>query len=92
MSLDEARDEQKEILKMINELEKKFRPDKIGRPLEKNKQNVTEKLIENAKKLYKARNEIIDAFKKLKNEESEESEEGEESENEIDLDWIQKTK
>ena len=94
VSLKEAESERKDIFKMINDLEKKFRPDKIGCALEKNNKKKEEELVENAKHLYKTRNVIIEAFKKLKTEETEETEENEESEeseesgDDTDLDWI----
>ena len=62
LSLDKARDEQKEILGMINELEKKFGSDRLGRSLGKDKQEKAKDLIKNTKKLFKTRNDIIDAF------------------------------
>ena len=84
LSLNEAENEQKD-------LEKKFRPDKIGRPLGKNNKKKAEELIENTKQFYKTRNDIIEAFKKLKTEETEETKESEKSEesgDDTDLDWI----
>ena len=91
LPLNEAENEQKDTFKMINDLEKKFRPDKIRRPLGKNNKKKAEELIENTKQLYKTRNDIIEAFKKLKTEETEETKESEKSEesgDDTDLDWI----
>ena len=77
LSLNEAESEQKHIFKMINDLGKKFRPEKIGHSLGKNNKKKAEELVENAKQLYKTRNDIIETFKELKTDESEESEESE---------------
>ena len=86
LSLDEAKDEQKEILDMTNDLKKKSRPDKIGHLLWHDKQNQVEKLTENAKTLYKTKSDIINAFKKLKTkyEQSEETKETEDGKSEAD--------
>ena len=77
LSLNEAESEQKHIFKMINDLGKKFRPEKIGHSLGKNNKKKAEELVEDAKQLYKTRNDIIETFKELKTDENEESEESE---------------
>ena len=93
MSLDEAIEEQKEILEKINDLEKNLRPDKIGRSLWKDKKDKADKLIENAKELYKTRGDIINAFTKLETEVKEAKDEETEAKiNRVLPPWVEVSK
>ena len=93
MSLDEAIEEQKEILEKINDLEKNLRPDKIGRSLWKDKKDKADKLIENAKELYKTRGDIINAFTKLETEVKETKDEETEAKiNRVLPPWVEVSK
>ena len=64
MSFDEASDEQIKMLKMINDLRKRFNENK-GRKNIDNKEE-RKNLIENSDELYKFRNKIIDTVTKEK--------------------------
>ena len=64
MSFDEARDERVEMLKMINDLRKRFN-EKKGRKNIDNKEKL-KNIIETSDELYKFRNKIIDTISKEK--------------------------
>ena len=49
---------------MIDELERKLSLNRTGRQFIKDNRKEVENLIENAKQLYKTRNDIINAFEK----------------------------
>ena len=74
MPFDEANDEQIKMLKMINDLRKRFN-EKKGRKNIDNKEK-RKNLIENSDELYKFRNKIIDTVTKEKDNRS------------VDLEWI----
>ena len=86
ISLEEAKEQQKEILGIINELKKRTDSNKQGHPLSKKNEDDAKNLIKNAEDILDTRENIINVFKKLKNEKGEqfeESEKSEESEDEI---------
>ena len=65
LSLEEAKDDQKKISGMINELKKKLDPNKKGHPLKTDKRERVEEFIENVEQIYKIRKDIINAFEKI---------------------------
>ena len=59
LSSNEAKDKQKEMLNLIDELEEKLNPNRPGPKLrDKNKKSM-EEVIKNARQLYKIRNNIV---------------------------------
>ena len=79
LSLDEAKDEQKEMSDLIDELEKKINVNRTGPKLKNKNKKAIEEVIKNPKQLYKTRNNIINAF-------------GGTEEKELNFDWLHRPK
>ena len=63
LSFDEAKKEQEEMLKKINELKKRIKPAAGSGPKKSNKEKM-ENVVTNAEVIYNFRNKIINTIKK----------------------------
>ena len=62
LSLNEAKDKQKEMSHLIDELEEKINVNRTGLKLKDKNKKAIKEIIKNEKQLYKTKNDIINAF------------------------------
>ena len=81
-SLEKSKEQQKDILKIVEELKKKIDTNRHSCPISKENKDDAENLIESAEEIFRTRRDIINVYKKSRNVDIEEDEDEDKDEDE----------